>query len=513
MTLVSIIIPTKNSAKTIDACLKSINNQTYQNIEIIVVDKFSYDETIDIVKKYDVKLFHSHLNKPGARNFGAKQSNGDFILHLDCDMELENDVVEECIKDCSGTDAIYIPETNKGKNFLDKCRRLEKNIYVNDSNVEAARFIKREIFENLHGFDKEFDGLDEYAFHARLEKNTIKISRINSYILINEDLSLKKILYRKFYRGQELKEFKNKYPKDAKNRFSIIRLKSYINNIDTLFSYPLYSTGMFSLKFLEMLSFYIGALFPRRKIKHIRDKFDVESPNYEQNMYLNTIGSRFVDKIEKEIVLSEFINGRDILDLGIGTGRWSREFVKLGYNVTGIDISDKMLKVARDNVLSDKFAIINSDMEFLPFRDEKFDMINCVRSVKYVKNHRGAISEMNRVLKKDGILVIEISNKSLFITPLYHISKILQISNLNNGIFNHLSHIRIFSKNEIKKELELCRFQIVKIKPIFIISATVCSKIDNRFTFSIINLFERILSSIIPLYIFSRGFVVVARKV
>jgi glycosyltransferase involved in cell wall biosynthesis len=55
--LVSIIIPTKNSVRTIEACLKSCKEQTYPHIEIIVVDNFSTDGTDKITSQYTHKVF------------------------------------------------------------------------------------------------------------------------------------------------------------------------------------------------------------------------------------------------------------------------------------------------------------------------------------------------------------------------------------------------------------------------------------------------------------------------
>jgi glycosyltransferase involved in cell wall biosynthesis len=55
--LVSIVIPTKNSARTLEKCLVSIKNQAYENIEIIVVDNYSTDGTYEIAGKYTTKVF------------------------------------------------------------------------------------------------------------------------------------------------------------------------------------------------------------------------------------------------------------------------------------------------------------------------------------------------------------------------------------------------------------------------------------------------------------------------
>jgi len=54
--LVSITIPTKNAEKTLGLCLEAVKNQTYPNIETIVIDSYSTDKTLDIAKKHGVKI-------------------------------------------------------------------------------------------------------------------------------------------------------------------------------------------------------------------------------------------------------------------------------------------------------------------------------------------------------------------------------------------------------------------------------------------------------------------------
>jgi glycosyltransferase involved in cell wall biosynthesis len=89
---VSVILLTKNSAATIQKSLESIFQQTRQPKEVVVVDGSSSDGTLDIVKKYPVKL----VSEPGlgfghARNVGVQNDSGDIIFFIDSDCYAEAD--------------------------------------------------------------------------------------------------------------------------------------------------------------------------------------------------------------------------------------------------------------------------------------------------------------------------------------------------------------------------------------------------------------------------------------
>ena len=58
--MVSVVIPTYNSERTLEKCLKSIVDQTYKNIEIIIVDKFSEDKTVEIAKSYGARIIQDY---------------------------------------------------------------------------------------------------------------------------------------------------------------------------------------------------------------------------------------------------------------------------------------------------------------------------------------------------------------------------------------------------------------------------------------------------------------------
>ena len=81
---ISIIIPVKNGAKTINTCLKVIFEQTLVNkTEVIIIDSGSTDNTLEIIKKYPVKLYQIPPNEFGhgkTRNYGASLAKGEFVV-------------------------------------------------------------------------------------------------------------------------------------------------------------------------------------------------------------------------------------------------------------------------------------------------------------------------------------------------------------------------------------------------------------------------------------------------
>ncbi len=96
---VSVIIPSYNEEKNIEECLKTILDQSYSEIEVIVVDDGSSDKTPEIVKKYPVKLLtQAHLGPAKARNFGVSNTTGEILVLLDADMSFSHEFVEDLVE-------------------------------------------------------------------------------------------------------------------------------------------------------------------------------------------------------------------------------------------------------------------------------------------------------------------------------------------------------------------------------------------------------------------------------
>jgi glycosyltransferase involved in cell wall biosynthesis len=94
--LISIITVVRNGVDTLEFCIRSVLSQTYEKIELIVIDGGSTDGTLDILRRYDSKItFWSSKSDSGiydAMNKGASHANGERILFLGCDDTLSADL-------------------------------------------------------------------------------------------------------------------------------------------------------------------------------------------------------------------------------------------------------------------------------------------------------------------------------------------------------------------------------------------------------------------------------------
>lgn len=102
--LVSVIVPVFNSEKYIERCLKSIVNQTYENLEIIIINDGSTDASLSICEKWkdlDTRICLINKENTGvsdSRNRGIEASKGKYITFIDCDDFIEADMIEKLLK-------------------------------------------------------------------------------------------------------------------------------------------------------------------------------------------------------------------------------------------------------------------------------------------------------------------------------------------------------------------------------------------------------------------------------
>src|ERR1017187_11037104 len=107
--LVSVIVPTKNSSEFLRACLISVRKQNYKQIERIVVDNYSTDDTLAIAKRYARKCITHGPERSAQVNYGVSNAKGEYIYKVDSDFILDKSVVKQCVnKALEGFDAVVV---------------------------------------------------------------------------------------------------------------------------------------------------------------------------------------------------------------------------------------------------------------------------------------------------------------------------------------------------------------------------------------------------------------------
>ena len=308
--LISIIIPTKNSSKFLEECLDSIKKQSYKDLELIVVDNYSTDQTKEIVEEFkkrfaplNVQLFNRGPERSAQRNFGVRQAKGKFVLIIDSDMKLSENVVKSCVEkiynsplergrlrsrrgvlkpSAKSPAALIIPEESFGIGFWAKCKKLERSFYIGVDWMEAARFFEKEIFEKAGGYDQEMVSGEDWDLSQRVEQFR-KVGRISDLIYHNEGkVSLSKTIKKKFYYAGKFAKYVEKNcwlhcddsPAEPNCRSSknfskqtgiISRYKLFLSQPKKLFKDPFIGIGMLLMKTCEFAFGAIGYLIGKAK--------------------------------------------------------------------------------------------------------------------------------------------------------------------------------------------------------------------------------------------------------
>lgn len=134
----------------------------------------------------------------------------------------------------------------------------------------------------------------------------------------------------------------------------------------------------------------------------VKKVFKILAPFYD-------IATAPISRIRDKVV--DFTGARDgakILDIGTGTGKQAFAFAKRGYDVTGIDLSEDMLKVAVKKSKYENVRFIVADAAHLPFKDSSFDVSSASFALHdmLLPIREKALKEMVRVTRREGMIVV-----------------------------------------------------------------------------------------------------------
>lgn len=272
--LVSVIVPTRNSAQTLHACLNSIVRQSYSKVEIVVVDNNSTDSTREIARAFTSSVYTHGPERSAQRNMGARLARGTYLVFIDSDMILDSAVIEQCIqvsRSNKSAKGIIVPESSTGDGFWARCKALERSCYVGDNSIEAARFFDRVTFEIIGGYDERLTGPEDWDFSQRVAQIG-SISRIEAYIThLEGNLTLWETMRTKFYYGKTMGRYMRKAPGTAARQLQLVR-PAFIRHWRRLLAHPGLALGMILMKGCEFAAGGTGLTLSSWQQRSSRDR-------------------------------------------------------------------------------------------------------------------------------------------------------------------------------------------------------------------------------------------------
>ncbi|MBD8013469.1 glycosyltransferase family 2 protein [Planococcus wigleyi] len=240
---VSVIIPTYNRSELLKKAIESLENQSHQNFEIIIIDDCSTDDTAEVVRGMDderiIYLRHD-TNKGGseARNTGIKQATGSFIGFLDSDDQWLPDKLERQLKQFEGQPDVGVVYT--GVQVVDEHNQptrkivpaykgeiLPKLFESNCIDTTSSVLVKREVLDQVQGFDASLPSCQDWDLYIRLAQVTkfdfVKESLVLFYHHSGERITTNKksVLTGHMSIFEKYKELAKKQSKSTFHRFTL----------------------------------------------------------------------------------------------------------------------------------------------------------------------------------------------------------------------------------------------------------------------------------------------------
>ena len=305
--LISVIINVYNGQNYIKKCLDSIINQTYKNIEIIIVNDGSTDKTLDILKEYKDKRIKIITTKNQglslSRNTGIDNSKGNFLYFVDVDDFIENDTIEYLYKlqkkynsKITLCDSLNIYDYNfKNKKLEEKItiqtpKEMIKKILLNIGYVGTIwnKLIDKKLFEKIK-FENRIvnDVVVMYKLYIESEKIIYSNQKKYYYLKHNDSIVAKRE-----------KERQIDMYKASLERYNYIK-KMYPEFIEN-------EAGMLLMIFNLYLKDYekIKEFYKKEKIKKTYNKiftFKILKCDMRLNDKIKLIIFRFSPKLSKKI--------------------------------------------------------------------------------------------------------------------------------------------------------------------------------------------------------------------
>lgn len=260
--LVSVIVPTRNSEEFLHACLRSIILQTYPNIELIVVDRDSTDSTKQIARTYTQNVYNHGPERSAQVNFGVTKASGTYIYKVDSDFLLDPALIAECVaKTREGFDAVVVYNTpDVSVSWIAKIHKFEFDLHRNSPQYGSARFVRKDVYQSIGGFNEEITAGEDYDFQNKLNRSGYKTGFVEAEAIhLGEPKKFLPYLVKCYQYGKDAAYYQKNNPKEFDGRLNFILLIWFYHWKEFL-SHPLLGTGLLFYYFFKFSFAAVGLL-------------------------------------------------------------------------------------------------------------------------------------------------------------------------------------------------------------------------------------------------------------
>lgn len=440
--LVSIIVPVYGTEKLLSRCLDSILNQTYKNLEIIVVNDCSPGKCKEIVKQYQsmdsrVKYVEHEKNKGlfHARLTGAKHMSGDYIAFVDSDDYIAVDYYRLLVKEAQAQQADIVCAN------MIMVNESDGRHYINLLNRPSGKILKGE--EILKAYFEQ-EGL---AFHWHAVWNKIyskqlwdkalpHYSKIKSHLIMAEDFAYSTVLFHYAQKYVSI-EYEGYYYFQNSNASTSLsgNLNKYLKNLTDLGT---------AFNFVE------NFLFETKQLKKYEEKFKAWKARYSR-FWTDNIENSALNTIDKNKAFNQLKKA-----FKINTPKKSISSDHYFYS-TSIDWDDRFEKLKKE-ILKEEYEFISFDvfdtLIYRPFMDPhdlfvlldyEYEKLTKGKTItKFSKLRREAEALVRKELKLKKPLFEDIT-----LDEIYHC--LIKDYSIDKDIASELK------KKEIQFELKYCK--------------------------------------------------------
>jgi glycosyltransferase involved in cell wall biosynthesis len=174
----------------------------------LVVDKYSSDGTASIAREYGAKVLFKGPERSSQKNYGATHASGALLYFVDSDFILESDAVSKCVSMIEDYDGLTTVNYSVGKGIWGRSIALKEHFLAHDPTIQNVRFLRKDVFFRVGGFDEELVVAEDLDLYRRLLDSRFRIASCEAIEWhIGEPRTLKEIIRRSVYYGRTVNAY------------------------------------------------------------------------------------------------------------------------------------------------------------------------------------------------------------------------------------------------------------------------------------------------------------------